>query len=57
MILFSFFLVFSVINYLHGTSLFGQPLQIIMSRHTQVQMPKEGLEMAKLTQVCTNLQS
>jgi len=26
-------------------------MQITMSRHTQVQMPKEGLEMAKLTQV------
>ncbi|CAK8676224.1 unnamed protein product [Clavelina lepadiformis] len=43
-----------VIKYLHGVVLFGCPLHIIMSKHSQVQMPREGQEMANLTQDYAN---
>uniref|UniRef100_F6WTB4 RRM domain-containing protein n=1 Tax=Ciona intestinalis TaxID=7719 RepID=F6WTB4_CIOIN len=44
----------TVIKYLHGVKLYDRPLQIMMSRHNQVQMPREGQEMAKLTQDYSN---
>nr|CAB3265255.1 polypyrimidine tract-binding protein 1-like [Phallusia mammillata] len=43
-----------VIRFLHGVKLFGRGLKIVMSKHSQVQMPKEGQEMSKLTQDYTN---
>ena len=48
---FYLFISFSVITHLQGVRLFGKALQISMSRHSQVQMPKEGQDANKLTQV------
>uniref|UniRef100_H2Z4Y0 RRM domain-containing protein n=1 Tax=Ciona savignyi TaxID=51511 RepID=H2Z4Y0_CIOSA len=44
----------NVIRFLDGVKLYDRPLQITLSRHNQVQMPREGQEMAKLTQDYTN---
>ena len=50
--------LFLVIKFLNGIKFFGRPLTIVLSKHTQVQMPKEGADAEKLTQVrfyCTYL--
>jgi len=41
-------------KFLHGVRLFGRPLNIVISKHTQVQLPKEGLDAENLTQDYTN---
>jgi len=39
-----------VIKYLHGVRLFGRNLQVVLSKHNQVQMPREGHDQENLTQ-------
>lgn len=41
-------------KFLHGARFFGRPLNIVISKHTQVQLPKEGLDAENLTQDYTN---
>lgn len=41
-------------KFLHGIRFFGRPLNIVISKHTQVQLPKEGLDAENLTQDYTN---
>ena len=42
---------FAVLRHLNGVYLFERPMQIRMSKHTQVQLPKEGQDEENLTQV------
>ena len=43
-----------LIKYLHGVTLFGNILQVVQSRHNNVQMPKEGQDVENLTQDYTS---
>merc|ERR1712136_252629 len=43
-----------LIKYLHGVTLFGNILQVVPSRHNNVQMPKEGQDVENLTQDYTS---
>jgi hnRNP-L/PTB/hephaestus splicing factor len=43
-----------VIKYLHGVRLFGRNLQVVLSKHSQVQMPREGQDVENLTNDYTN---
>ena len=40
----------TAMRYLHSVELFGKPLHIVTSKHSHVQMPKEGQDASKLTQ-------
>jgi len=42
------------IKHLNGVRLFGKPMHVVMSKHHQVQMPKEGQDVENLTQDYTN---
>ena len=44
----------TTMRYLHGVTLFGKPLHVVISRHSHVQMPKEGQDAANLTQDYSN---
>ncbi|XP_076805027.1 polypyrimidine tract-binding protein 1-like [Clavelina lepadiformis] len=41
-------------KYLHGVKLLGRSLQVVLSKHSQVQLPKEGQDAANLTQDFSN---
>jgi len=43
-----------VIKYLHGVRLLGRNLQVVLSKHSQVQMPREGQDVENLTNDYTN---
>lgn len=42
------------IKHLNGVKFFGRMLQVVLSRHAQVQMPKDGQDVENLTQDYTN---
>ena len=44
----------TAMRYLHSIKLFGKPLHIVTSRHSYVQMPKDGQDGARLTQDYSN---
>ncbi|XP_018669178.2 polypyrimidine tract-binding protein 1 [Ciona intestinalis] len=41
-------------KHLHGVKLFGNSLQVVTSKHSQVQMPREGQDIGNLTQDFSN---
>ncbi|XP_039266692.1 polypyrimidine tract-binding protein 3-like isoform X2 [Styela clava] len=42
------------LRHLNGVKLFGKQMHVVLSKHSQVQMPREGQEAANLTQDYTN---